>query len=110
MYSYDSVLRTHILPELGTLDLREITPQHLSDFRDKVSGSLSSKTYRNIYWLLTQIFAVAPDLDLIEKGPVRPGFASTETNLKEREPKAFVGRDATCAPGDSDGVSSNLSA
>jgi hypothetical protein len=41
----DSVLRTHILPELGTLNLNEITPQHLSDFRDKVSGSLSSKTY-----------------------------------------------------------------
>jgi hypothetical protein len=33
VYSYASVLRTHILPELGDLALEEITPQHLSDFR-----------------------------------------------------------------------------
>jgi hypothetical protein len=62
VYSYDSVLRTHILPELGSPELKEITPQHLSDFRAKLSESLSSERYRNIYWLLTQPFAVAKRL------------------------------------------------
>src|SRR4030095_2719525 len=87
VYSYDSVLRTHILPELGAQELTEITPQHLSDFRDKLSESLSSKTYRNIYWLLTQLFAVAKDFDLIEKSPVRPSLHRPRRISKKETPR-----------------------
>jgi len=87
VYSYDSVLRTHILPELGAQELKEITPQHLSDFRDKLSESLSSKTYRNIYWLLTQLFAVAKDFDLIEKSPVRPSLHRPRRISKKEKPR-----------------------
>src|SRR5262249_41072838 len=87
VYSYDSVLRTHILPELGTLEMKEITPQRLSDFRDKVSESLSIKTYRNIYWLLTQLFALAKDLDLIDRSPVRPSLHRPRRISKKEKPR-----------------------
>src|SRR4029077_12649569 len=87
VYSYDSVLRTHILPELGAQELTEITPQQLSDFRNKVSESLSSKTYRNIYWLLTALFAVAKDFDLIEKSPVRPRLHRPRRISKKEKPR-----------------------
>ncbi|HMG36033.1 MAG TPA: N-terminal phage integrase SAM-like domain-containing protein [Blastocatellia bacterium] len=87
VYRYDSVLKTHILPELGALELTEVTPQRLSDFRDKLSENLSSKMYRNIYWLLTQLFGLAGDLDLIEKSPVRPSLHRARRISKKEKPR-----------------------
>jgi integrase len=61
--------------------------KHLSDFRDKLSESLSSKTYRNVYWLLTELFAVARDFDLIDKSPVRPSLHRPRRISKKEKPR-----------------------
>lgn len=71
-----------------SLSGKKLTPQHFYDFGDKLSESLSGKTYRNIYWLLTQFFAVAKYFDLIEK--IRDGFMACFEEACRQGPRGPV--------------------
>jgi len=70
--SYQSGLDRHIMPVLGEQRLADIAPLHIEELlRQKMGGSLSPKTVRNLLVLLQGIFALAEDNDLIARSPVR---------------------------------------
>jgi integrase len=67
---YESMLKRHITPALGSRILAEITPMHIERLLQSKSN-LSPKTRRNLVVLLQGIFSLAKDDDLIEKSPIR---------------------------------------
>jgi hypothetical protein len=71
VYSYDSMLGNHLLPEFGEMKMDEILPVQLTTFFDKVRGKVSPKYALNLYTLLSTMFEVATEYDLIETSPVR---------------------------------------
>ena len=56
------------------MHLEEITPRTVTDFMAKklIPANLASKTRRNIYNLLSEVFEVGVDNQLMVENPVRP--------------------------------------
>jgi integrase len=76
---YATLLRLHIVPTLGELDLRDITPARVRFWRQSlviagVGGSTIAKAYR----LLRSILNTAVDDDLIGRNPCRIKGGGTE--------------------------------
>jgi site-specific recombinase XerD len=70
--AYESSLRRHILPKLGSKRLSEITPVDISDLlKSTRNGGTAPKSRLNVYTQLKTMFAVAEDSDLVERSPVR---------------------------------------
>ena len=70
--SYDSALRVHILPMLGTMRIGEVAPLNIENLlQEKSRSGLSPKTVRNLVGLLQGIFSLALDNDLILRSPIR---------------------------------------
>ena len=67
---YDSLLRRHVLPVLGELELLEFVPLHIEQLLQSKSA-LSAKTQRNLLGLLQGVFSLAVDDDLIDSSPIR---------------------------------------
>jgi integrase len=70
-YSYRSMLETHILPELGTLPLRSVSVAHLTRFFGRIRKERSLKYVVNLYALLSVMFEVAKEHDLVDEIPLR---------------------------------------
>ena len=72
--SYNSALRKWIQPFFADMHLEEITPRTVTDFMAKklIPANLASKTRRNIYNLLSEVFEVGVDNQLMVENPVRP--------------------------------------
>ncbi len=72
--SYNSVLGKWIEPFFNDMRLEEITPRTVTDFMAKklIPANLASKTRRNIYNLLSEVFEVGVDNQLMLENPVRP--------------------------------------
>jgi integrase len=72
--SYGSTIGKWIEPFFGDMHLDAITPRTVTDFMAKklIPANLASKTRRNIYNLLSEIFEVGVDNQLILENPVRP--------------------------------------
>lgn len=71
-YSYDAMLRHHLLPEFAQLRLAEITPLNISNFFAKLRPNKLSAHYQlNIYAMLRTMFEVALEHDLVSASPVR---------------------------------------
>ena len=72
--SYNSVLGKWIEPFFNDMHLEEITPRTVTDFMAKklIPANLASKTRRNIYNLLSEVFEVGVDNQLMVENPVRP--------------------------------------
>ena len=72
--SYNSVLRKWIQPFFDDMRLEEITPRTITDFMAKklIPATLASKTRRNIYNLLSEVFEVGVDNQLMVENLVRP--------------------------------------
>ena len=69
---YEGFLRIHIVPDLGTFPLRDVTPAVVRRWHSRLStGSIGSNTAAKIYRLLKQILATAVDDDLIARNPCR---------------------------------------
>ena len=65
-------LKNHILPVLGSMEIGEVSPTHISNFfRGIADKHLSTKSVLNIYQLLHVMFEVAAEHDLVESNPVR---------------------------------------
>jgi integrase len=72
LYVYDSMLKNHILPDLGGFQLVDITPRELTVLFAGLQPKYSSKYRSNLYAMLKTIFDVALENDLIEDSPLRP--------------------------------------
>ncbi|PYS07634.1 MAG: hypothetical protein DMG15_29795 [Acidobacteria bacterium] len=72
--SYNSALRKWIQPFFADMHLEEITPRTVTDFMAKklIPANLASKARRNIYNLLSEVFEVGVDNQLMVENPVRP--------------------------------------
>jgi integrase len=71
---YACALKRHVLPALGQLRLKDITPVHIENLvkaklEDK--SQLSPKTVLNLLRLVQGIFSLAVDNDLVPRSPVR---------------------------------------
>ncbi len=71
IYSYESMLKKHILPELGDKRIDQITPIDMTRFFVTANGGRASKYSLNLYSLLRALFEVAVHYDLIETNPLR---------------------------------------
>lgn len=70
VYSYDSMLRRHVLPQLGSMPVGAITPIHIT-LTMNGAAERSPKHRLNLYAMLKVMFEVAREYDLIRQSPVR---------------------------------------
>lgn len=69
----DSLYKTHLQPEFGEMEMRDIKPFHVSDFLDvKREAGYSNSTLRVFYRFLKVFFELAFQFDVVKKSPVRP--------------------------------------
>jgi integrase len=81
---YDGVLRTHILPTLGEVELRHLTPAVVRAWYGDVTKSdhAGSATIAKAYRLLHAICATAVADEMIARNPCAIPGASVETNAE----------------------------
>ena len=70
-YCYKSMLENHVLPELGSVALRAITVADLTRFFSRIRKERSLKYVLNLYALLSVMFEVAKQHDLLDEIPLR---------------------------------------
>lgn len=82
----DQIIRDHISIHLDSLNIREITPDHISNvLKASVKNGHSKKQQLKIYNVLSKIFSDAIHFfELIEKSPVRKRFHRPITHDLER--------------------------
>ncbi|RNG17747.1 tyrosine-type recombinase/integrase [Streptomyces botrytidirepellens] len=85
---YRRLLRLHILPAFGDMDLDEITPPGVRSWRAERLTATGATTVAKSYRLLKAIMETAADDELIRRNPCRIKGAGTE-KAKER-PTATV--------------------
>jgi integrase len=84
---YEGFLRIHILPHLGGLALRDVSPTVVRRWHSRLStGSISSNTVAKIYRLLKQVMTVAVDDDLIARNPCRIKGGGRERVAERKTP------------------------
>lgn len=77
---YTRLLRLHILPAFGTLDLDEITPPRVREWRAERLTSTGATTVAKSYRLLKAILETAADDELIRRNPCRIRGAGKEVS------------------------------
>ncbi len=82
--SYDSIIKAHLLPVFGDVGLSQITPGRLTDFFDDLSGKAKPKTVANVYGLLSTMFDVAMDYEIIENKPLRKKVHKPEVEKADK--------------------------
>jgi len=65
------VVRTHLVPALGRLPLRSITPLHIRSLVATWTATMAPATVRTDYAVLRAILNAAVDADLIVRSPCR---------------------------------------
>jgi integrase len=69
---YESLLNRHVLPAIGELTLQEVAPLHVEDFvQQKLRGGMTAKSVRNLVNMVSGIFSLAQEDDLISRSPIR---------------------------------------
>jgi integrase len=81
----DRMLEIHVLPFIGSLALKEITPFHISKiFEAGKQKNHKANTAKQTYLLLSKIFNDAINFfEYIEKSPVRKAFHRPKADKKE---------------------------
>jgi len=65
---YESVIRVHIIPAIGSLPLNKLTPYHIEDLLHKlISDGYAPETVRRIHAIINTSLAAAERLDLVVK-------------------------------------------
>jgi integrase len=78
LYAYETTLRRHILPELGTLSLGEVTTASIAQFVTSLyDEGLVGKTIRNISGILSNIVQTAYAWEEIDHLPRFPAIRTT---------------------------------
>lgn len=82
---YESLLRLHIAPQLGQLELRAVPPAVVRRWRDQLlRGGLGASTVAKSYRLLRSVMATAVDDELLSRNPCRLRGAATERPPERR--------------------------
>lgn len=76
---YRRLLRLHILPTFGALDLEEITPPRVRSWRAERLSSTGATTVAKAYRLLKAVMETAADDELIRRNPCRIRGAGKES-------------------------------
>ena len=97
LYVYESMLKNHILPELGRDDLAKIAPRQLTALFSGLQQKYSPKYRSNLYAMLKTIFDVAVDNDLIEATPLRSKLHKPKRKGKESSEKPTLSVEQTRA-------------
>lgn len=82
--SHTSLIKCHLLPFFGEMELGVVAPADISDFMDSKRGKASANTMQNLYGLLRLMFELAEQYDLIERSPVRPKLHKPEMPRGEK--------------------------
>src|SRR5215217_9491332 len=73
---YESIIRVHLAPAIGTVKLKDLTPDHVSGlYREKLDGGLAAGTVLHIHRTLSKALKQAVMDGLIPRnvaGPVKP--------------------------------------
>jgi integrase len=87
MYSYESIINKYLMPEFENKLMNDITPAHITAFFDKLQSRKkkpSTKYTLNIYALLSTMFEVALQFDIIDSKPVRNKLHKPSHEAKEK--------------------------
>lgn len=70
-YSYQKIIRTHIIPGIGAVQLQKLSSQIIQEFLNELSDSkgLSPKTVKNVYGVLHKALKQAVILRYIKSNP-----------------------------------------
>ncbi len=69
--SYEMIIRAHLIPELGRIDLSKLQPLTLEKYKtDKLESGLSNRTVQYHLSVLSQALKAAVKLQLIHRNPV----------------------------------------
>jgi len=80
---HESMLKKHVIPELGNKVLDEISPADLTLFFDTLAQKgLSTKTQVNVYQLLHAMFEVALEHDLIKSTQFARNYTAPNTSIR----------------------------
>ena len=93
-HTYESILKTHIIPALGSLKVSEISADHIENLINSVVSQGKNRTALKIYSTLRQIFNRALTREIIDKNPMlhvdRPDYAAPKRRaLKSKEIEAI---------------------
>lgn len=73
---YESIVRVHLVPAIGRIKLKTLTPAHVRGlYRAKLDGGLAPRTVLHIHRILSKALKQATDDGLIPRnaaGPVKP--------------------------------------
>jgi integrase len=83
-YSYDSMIEKHLIPAFGAMQIGQITTLNVTEFFNKARERLASKYMLNLYALLSTMFDVAVQHDLIGTSPVRRKLHRPQHEPKEK--------------------------
>ena len=85
LYSYKSMLDNIVLPQFGSRRLDEIRPEDLTQFFAGLEKKAKSmKSLLNLYSMLSVMFDVAVEYDLIDTSPVRRKLHRPHYSRKEK--------------------------
>ncbi len=68
---YECILNKHTLPVLGDYRLQQISPVHVEQFVQSIESGMFPRTLRNVLMVLSGMFSLAVDKDLIQRSPIR---------------------------------------
>lgn len=71
LYAYRNMARCHLLPALGEVPLRELTPYQIQNYLfERMEQGLSSNTVIKHYVLLTTALGLAARLEVLDRSPM----------------------------------------
>ena len=84
-YSYDCMLRRHILPEFGSMLMEQIGPMQITRFFEKLrQHKLSSHYQLNFYALLRTLFELAVKYEILPASPIRKKLHRPRSRPREK--------------------------
>ena len=87
IHGYECILTKHILPVLGEHQIQQISPVHVEEFVQSIEAGLSPRTLRNVLMVLSGMFSLAVDKDLVQRSPIRD---SHKPDVPEFEKEAWT--------------------
>jgi integrase len=82
--SYESIINKHLLPVFGEYQIDSITVGDMTDFFDGIRSKLKDKSVLNIFALLSVMFDVALEHNLIGVKPLRKKLHKPEVGTEEK--------------------------
>ncbi|HWN98691.1 MAG TPA: tyrosine-type recombinase/integrase [Blastocatellia bacterium] len=68
---HNSLIKKHLIPFFGGKPVADVTPSDITDFLSSRRGKLSGNSLQTVYGVLSLMFEIASQHDLIEHNPVR---------------------------------------